>query len=285
MNFTQEWNVTDVNRYTFCARLAAEWAPRVVAQRMSAQVTHAHRQTAGKRYGGASYGGEKHTRTPLPPPPPPPPPVGVSTPPPRLRRRSRESWVSTLTLHAPISLHSHVHEVARTVASARHPLPLFASPARTPWAPVCHFLSRYLSLPPSLALPICFSFSLSLSFTWLFTRAVRYEQPAQGWYQSSVEILVVDTADAVEVRSMDLSISDGTRDTAYYLNFWTRLLHHAILRGYYMPTRTRVNTVVRSRDCHSRKNGSSLSTCQQTTARFCDPSVRVYSSRCARLHS
>ncbi|KAL2740546.1 zinc finger protein 805-like isoform X4 [Vespula squamosa] len=61
---------------------------------------------------GASHGGGKHART------SPPPPVGASTPPPHLhrhlRRRTQGSWVSTLILHAPISLHSHVHEVART---------------------------------------------------------------------------------------------------------------------------------------------------------------------------
>lgn len=63
-------------------------------------------------YSGASHGGGKHART------SPPPPVGASTPPPHLhrhlRRRTQGSWVSTLILHAPISLHSHVHEVART---------------------------------------------------------------------------------------------------------------------------------------------------------------------------
>lgn len=117
----------------------------------------------------------KHTRTLLPPPPP--PPVGASTPlPPRLRhrhrRRSRDSWVSTLTLHAPISLHSHVHEVARTGQAASSLSLSFASPARIPCSVIlCLAFAPSLSLSPFLYL---FIVSLSLSFTWLLTRAVHY---------------------------------------------------------------------------------------------------------------
>lgn len=103
----------------------------------------------------------KHTRTLLPPPPP--PPVGASTPlPPRLRHRhrSRDSWVSTLTLHAPISLHSHVHEVARTGQAASSLSLSFASPARIPCS-VIHCLALLpLSISPLFSIYLCLSLSL-----------------------------------------------------------------------------------------------------------------------------
>lgn len=186
------------------------------------------RWTASSRYGGASHGGWKHTRT-LPPPPP--PPVGASTPLPRLRHRHRshDSWVSTLTLHAPISLHSHVHEVARTgLAASSLSLSLSVSLSRFVRSYSCSII-LCLALSPSLSFTVCLSVSLALSFTWLLTRAVRYT--ARGWYRSPVEVLVADTAAVVEVRSTDQSAVVAGRGAAD-LNFRTHRLPAPCLRGF-----------------------------------------------------